>query len=115
MAFERKIVFYKRYFLDFYEEQPDDVQSKIEWTLGLIRVTLHVPEKYFKHMEDTKGLFEIRVDAGNNIYRIFSFFDHGNIVVVGNAYIKKTQKTPKKEIEKALRIMEEYKNEKGRK
>ena len=65
-------------------------------------------------MEGTKGLYEIRVEVSNNIYRLFSFFDQGNIVVVGNAYIKKTQKTPKKEIERALRIMEEYKNEKGR-
>ncbi len=114
MAFERQIIFFKRYFLDFYEELPDNVRVKIEWTLGLIRVTLHVPEKYFKHMEGTKGLYEIRVEVGNNIYRIFSFFDHGRVVVVGNAYIKKTQKTPKKEIEKALRIMEEYKNEKDK-
>lgn len=114
MAFERQIIFFKRYFLNFYEELPDNVRVKIEWTLGLIRVTLHVPEKYFKHMEGTKGLYEIRVEIGNNIYRIFSFFDHGSVVVVGNAYIKKTQKTPKKEIEKALRIMEEYKNEKDK-
>ncbi len=114
MAFARQIIFFKRYFLDFYEELPDNVRVKIEWTLGLIRVTLHVPEKYFKHMEGTKGLYEIRVEVGNNIYRIFSFFDHGSVVVVGNAYIKKTQKTPKKEIEKALRIMEEYKNEKDK-
>jgi phage-related protein len=114
MAFERQIILFKRYFLDFYEELPDNVRVKIEWTLGLIRVTLHVPEKYFKHMEGTKGLYEIRVEVGNNIYRIFSFFDHGSVVVVGNAYIKKTQKTPKKEIEKALRIMEEYKNEKDK-
>jgi len=114
MAFERQIIFFKRYFLDFYEELPDNVRVKIEWTLGLIRVTLHVPEKYFKHMEGIKGLYEIRVEVGNNIYRIFSFFDHGCVVVIGNAYIKKTQKTPKKEIEKALRIMEEYKNEKDK-
>lgn len=114
MTVERQIIFFKRYFIDFYEEQSEDVQAKIEWTLGLIRVTLHVPEKYFKHIEGTKGLYEIRVGAGSNIYRIFSFFDKGNIVVVGNAYLKKTQKTPKKEIDKALRIMEEYKNEKGK-
>ena len=72
------------------------------------------PGKVFQTLEGTKGLYEIRVEVGNNIYRIFSFFDHGSVVVVGNAYLKKTQKTPKKEIEKALRIMEEYKNEKGK-
>lgn len=70
-----------------------------------------MPEKYFKHMEGTKGLYEIRVEVGSNIYRIFSFFDKGNIVVLGNAFQKKSQKTPKNEIEKALKIMEDYKNE----
>ena len=115
MDFERKVLAYKRYFLDFYEEQPDNVQAKMEWTLKLIQITRQIPEKYFKHMEGTKGLYEIRVEVGNNIYRIFSFFDHGNLVVLGNAFMKKTQKTPKQEIEKALKIMEEYNNEKGRK
>jgi phage-related protein len=115
MGFEREIVAYKRYFLDFYEKQTDNVQVKIEWTLKLIKVTQHVPEKYFKHLEGTKGLYEIRVEVGSNIFRIFSFFDEGNLIVIGNGFVKKTQKTPKSEIEKALSIMEEYKNEKGRK
>ena len=60
----------------------------------------------------TKGLYEVRVEVGNNIYRIFSFFDKGNLVVLGNGFQKKTQKTPKSEIERAIKIMEEYKNEK---
>ena len=106
----RQVVAYKKYFLDFYAQQPDNVQAKIEWTLNLIRVTLHIPEKYFKHIEGTKGLYEIRIEVGSNIYRIFSFFDKGNLVVLGNAFQKKTQKTPKQEIEKALKIMEEYNN-----
>ena len=66
-------------------------------------------------MTGTKGLYEIRVEVGSNIYRIFSFFDKGNIVVLGNAFQKKSQKTPKQEIEKALKIMEEYYNEKSSK
>jgi len=115
MELEREIVAYKRYFLDFYEVQSEKIQSKIEWTLKLIKVTLNVPEKYFKHLEGTNGLYEIRVEVGSNIYRIFSFFDHGNLVVLGNAFQKKTQKTPKQEIQKALKIMEEYYNEKSRK
>jgi len=115
MTFLRQVIAYKKYFLDFYTEQPDNVQAKIEWTLNLIRVTPQVLEKYFKHIEGTKGLYEIRVEVGGNIYRIFSFFDKGNIVVLGNAFQKKTRKTPKKEIKKALRIMEEYNNEKDSK
>ena len=111
MIYDRQVIAYKKYFLDFYEKQPENVQSKIEWTLNLIRVTRQVPEKYFKHLEGTNGLYEIRVEVGRNIYRIFSFFDKGNLVVLGNAFHKKSQKTPKQELEKALKIMEEYKNE----
>jgi len=111
MTFERQVIAYKNYFLDFYEKQSENVQAKIEWTLNLIRVTRQVPEKYFKHLEGTKGLYEIRIEVGSNIYRIFSFFDKGNLVVLGNAFIKKTQKTPKQELEKALKIMEEYQDE----
>jgi len=111
VTYKRQVIAYKNYFLNFYEEQPDHVQAKIEWTLNLIRVTRQVPEKYFKHVEGTKGLYEIRVEVGSNIFRIFSFFDEGNLVVLGNAFQKKTQKTPKQEIEKALKIMEEYQNE----
>lgn len=62
-------------------------------------------------MEGTKGLYEVRVEVGNTIFRIFSFFDKGNLVVLGNAFQKKTQKTPKDEIEKALKIMKEYQDE----
>jgi phage-related protein len=112
MEFVRQVVAYKRYFLDFYEQLPDYVQEKTEWTLALIRVTRQVPEKYFKHLAGTDGLYEIRIEVGSNIYRIFSFFDKGNLVVLGNAFQKKTQKTPKQEISKALRIMNEYFNDK---
>ena len=73
-----------------------------------------MPKKYFDHMTGTKGLYEIRVEVRSNIFRIFSFFDKGNLVVLGNGFQKKTQKTPKQEIDKALKIMEEYKNEKGK-
>lgn len=80
--------------------------------MNLIRVTRQVPEKYFKHLEGSKGLYEIRVEVGNNIFRIFAFFDEGNLVVLGNGFQKKTQKTPKQEIDKALKIKAEYENEK---
>jgi phage-related protein len=112
MIYIRQVVAYKNYFLDFYTKQTDSVQAKIEWTLNLIRITRQVPEKYFKHLEGTKGLYEIRVEVGVNIYRIFSFFDKGNLVVLGNAFQKKSQKTPIREIERAIKIMEEYNHEK---
>ena len=71
-----------------------------------------IPETYLKHMENTDGLFEIRIQQGSDIYRIFCFFDAGQLVVLANVFQKKTQKTPKQEIEKALKIKEEYFNEK---
>lgn len=111
MQLIRNVLAYKRYFLDFYEVQTDDVQRKIEWTLNLLRTIERVPKKYFDHMTGTDGLFEVRVEYGSNIYRIFAFFDKGNLVVLGNGFQKKTQKTPKSEIEKALKIKAEYEKE----
>ncbi|TRZ81330.1 MAG: type II toxin-antitoxin system RelE/ParE family toxin [Sediminibacterium sp.] len=112
---QRIIITFKRYFLDFYDEQDEEVQTKIEWTLTLISTITVVPVKYLKHIEGTKGLYEIRIEVNSNIYRIFCFFYEGNIIVLGNAFQKKTEKTPKSEITKALKIMEEYKNENDKK
>jgi len=107
----RQVIAYKKYFLDFYQDQTDDLQRKIEWTLNLLRTIDRVPKKYFDHMTGTDGLFEVRVELGGNIFRIFAFFDKGNLVVLGNGFQKKSKKTPKTEIEKALKIKAEYENE----
>ena len=111
MEIVRQVIAYKRYFLDFYHDQTDEVQRKIEWTLNLLRTIDRIPTKYFDHMTGTEGLFEVRVELGGNIFRIFAFFDKGNLVVLGNGFQKKSQKTPKTEIEKALKIKVEYENE----
>lgn len=71
-----------------------------------------VPETYLKHIENTEGLYEIRVQQGSDIFRIFCFFDQGQLVVIANGFQKKSQKTPKQEIEMALNIKEEYEDEK---
>jgi phage-related protein len=78
----------------------------------LIEELQKVPEIYLKHIEDTDGLFEIRVQQGSDIFRIFCFFDQGKLIVLANGFHKKTQKIPKQEIEKALKIKIEYENEK---
>ena len=67
-----------------------------------------MPEKFLKHIQGQKGLYEVRVEHGNNIFRIFCFFDKGKIVVLLNGYQKKTQKTSVKEIEMANKLMHEY-------
>ena len=71
-----------------------------------------VPETYLKHLENTDGLYEIRVQLASDIFRIFCFFDQEKLVVLANGFQKKTQKTPKKEIEMALKIKAEYESEK---
>ena len=108
----RTVIFYKDYFSEFFVKQKSKVKDKIIWTLELIEELHRVPESYLKHLENTDGLYEIRIQQGSDIFRIFCFFDHGQLVVLANGFQKKTQKTPKQEIEKALKIKEEYFNEK---
>jgi phage-related protein len=115
MDFNQKIpttVFYKYYFEEFFIKQRDKVQDKIIWTLELIQELERVPETYLKHIENTDGLYEIRIQQGSDIFRIFCFFDQGQLIILANGFQKKTQKTPKKEIEKASKIKNEYESEK---
>ncbi len=109
---KRELYFFKEYFRDFYQEQTWKVQKKILWTLKIVENLDRIPEIYFKHLENTNGLYEIRVQVGNDIFRIFCFFDNNNLVVVGQGFQKKTQKTPTKEIERAEKIKKEYYEEK---
>jgi phage-related protein len=107
----RTIIFYKDYFEKFFVKQTEKVKEKIIWTLELIEEIDRVPESYLKHIESTLGLYEIRVKLGREIFRIFCFFNKGKLVVLANGFQKKTKKTPKQEIEIALRIKEEYRDE----
>ena len=104
----RKIEFYKDYFIDFYSRQNIQVQEKIEYVFKLIRQVDRIPEKFFKHLTSTNGLYEIRIEYQSNIYRIFCFFDKGRLVILLNGFQKKTLKTPKKEIELAEKLKQEY-------
>ena len=107
----RTVFLYKDYFTDFYNQQKKKVKAKIIWTFRLIETIQQVPEDYLKHLESTDGLYEIRVQLGSDIFRIFCFFDEGKLIVLVNGFQKKTQKTPKAEIEKALKIKREYETE----
>lgn len=80
--------------------------------MELISVIDKVPKKYFDHMAGTDGILEIRVEVGSNIFRAFSFFDEGKLIVVANTFQKKSQKTPKNELELVKRIKKEYSDEK---
>ena len=104
----REIIFYENHFFDFYVSLQDKVKMKIKFVLELIKQVDKVPAKFFSPIIGYEGLFEVRVEYESNIYRIFCCFDKGNLVVLFNGFQKKSQKTPKKEIEKAMRLKQEY-------
>ncbi len=108
MTIERQIIFHGHYFQDFYIQQTNSVREKIGYVFRIVKTVDKIPEKFLKHLEGTSGLYEIRVEAGSNTFRIFSCFDEGNIVVLFNAFHKKSQKTPKQEIGLAMKLKKEY-------
>jgi len=108
----RKIEPYKNYFWDFYNDQTKAVQDKIDYTLEIIISVERIPKKFFKMVED--GIYEVRVEKGSNIYRIFSFFDDGRLVVLLHGFQKKTQKTHRSQIKMAKKLRKAYYDEKGK-
>ena len=104
----REVRFFKRYFLDFYDRQRPQVQKKIDWTLLLVATLEKVPEKYLKFLQGTDGLYEVRIEVGSDIYRIFCFFDKGQLIILINGFQKKSQKTPLQELERAEKLKKQY-------
>lgn len=104
----REVIAFKNYFEDFLKSQPEKVQNKIFKIIEAIETLERVPSNYLKFIVGTDGLYEARIQLGSNIWRVFCFFDGDKLVVLMNGFQKKTQKTPKNEIEKALNIMVEY-------
>ena len=110
----REVISFKKYFEDFLSEQPQKVQNKIFKIIEAIETLERVPSNYLKHIVGANGLYEARIQLGSNIWRVFCFFDGEKLVVLMNGFQKKTQKTPKNEIEKALKIMAEYYDQKSK-
>jgi phage-related protein len=106
--YKRIIVPFKDYFKDFKRTLSKDVLMKIYQVFIYIMSEDIIPVKFLKKIEGVKDLYEIRIEHNGNIYRIFCCFDEGNLVILFNAFQKKTQKTPTSEIERAIRIKEEY-------
>ena len=108
----RTALFYKNYFENFFIQQNNRVKEKTLWTIRLIEDVEVVPSIYLKSISGIDGIYEIRIQTGSDIFRIFCFFDKENLIVIGNGFQKKTQKTPKNEITKAIQIKLKYENEK---
>ena len=102
----RKIIAYKDYFGDFLKKQPMQNQLKIVNTLDLLSSMGRLPSHYIKYIRD--GLYEFRITCINTEYRVFFIYDGDTVVVLFNAIKKKTQKLPNSDVEKALRLKQEY-------
>ena len=106
MNTERKIIAYKSYYRDFMATLTDGVRKKIHYELDMLATEEHISKKFVKFIKD--GLYELRAEYEGNIYRIFFCFDDGKIVILFNGFQKKAQKTPPHEIEKAIKLKNEY-------
>ena len=104
----REVVEFENHFSEFLKKQPVKVQNKIFKIIEAIESLERVPSNYLKILVGTNGLYEARIQLGSDIWRVFCFFDNGKLVILLNGFSKKTQKTPKNEIEKALKLMQKY-------
>lgn len=104
----RTIKLFGNYYKEFYVSQTDTVRNKINQVLKIIETQRIVPIKFLRFLEGSDGIYEIRVEVGNNIYRIFCCFDKEAVVVLFHGIQKKSQKTPQKEIRRAEAIKKEY-------
>ena len=105
---QRQLIYFRHYYWTFFNKQSEKVKEKIDQVLYLISVAEKIPRKFFGKIKGYDGLFEIRIEYSGNIYRVFCCFDEGNLVVLFNGFQKKTQKPPKKELDRAARIKDEY-------
>lgn len=108
----KKIIFYRTEkgsspVEEFLESLTDKQAQKVAWTLRVIRDLEFVPKEYFKKLTNT-DLWEVRVQIGNNIFRILGFLERDNLIILTNGFQKKTQKTPKKELDLAEKRMKDY-------
>jgi phage-related protein len=104
----REIIAFKNHFEDFLKSQPVKVQNKIFKIIEAIETLERIPTTYLKLITGAGGLYEARIQLGSDIWRVFCFFDKGRLVILLNGFQKKTEKTPKNEIEKAINLMNEY-------
>ena len=108
METKRELFFFKNYFKEFFDKQRPKVKKRIIWTLKVIEDVDRIPEIYFRHIEGSDGIYETRIQSGNDIFRIFSFFEKNRLIIVGHGFQKKTQKTPQNQLDLAQKIRKEY-------
>ena len=116
---KRTVIFYKtedgKYHVkDFLDSLPGKVAQKVTWVLSLLEELDIVPASYFKKLVGSEDIWECRIQFGSNAYRIFCFFEGNSVVVLTHGLVKKTQKTPKNEIEKAEAYRRDHLKRRGK-
>jgi len=111
----REVVAYGNHFEAFLLQQPIKVQNKIYKVIEAVEILERVPRNYLKSIKNEPGLFEVRIQLATNIWRVFCFFDEDRLVILLNGFVKKTQKTPRIEIQLATKLMKEYYENRTRK
>jgi phage-related protein len=99
----REIIFYRSRSGDcpvekFLDSLSAKQAKKVTWVLQIVESFAMVPVQYLKKLEGTKDIWEVRVDIGNDAFRLLGFFDHGNLIILTNGFAKKSRKTPAAEI-----------------
>jgi len=104
----REFRFYKERFLSFYFDQSAKVQTIIDYILDYIRFGRDVPVKFFKKLVSTNGIYEVRVLTSEKSIRILCFKEKEELIILTDCFVKKSQKTPSKEIRLAEKLKKEY-------
>jgi len=103
---KRTIITFGGYFETFIESLSEKEQQKVDYLLTLLRTQDRLPVKFIKFIRES--VYELRMEYNSNIYRIFFIFDEDKVVVLFNGFQKKSQKTPSIEIDRAIKIKNEY-------
>ena len=111
----RTVIAYRNYFEDFLLKQPKKVQDKIFKIIEAIETLERIPANYLKYINGSGGLYEARIQLASDIWRVFCFFDNDRLIILLTGFQKKTQKTPAHEIRRAMKLMNAYNIEKGKK
>lgn len=107
----KQIVAYKEYFADFYESLSQKEKDKVDRVMVLMQSENRLPAHYITYLED--GIYELRITVPNKELRFLFIYDGEKLVVLFNCFVKKTQKTPRSKIEKAIRLKKEYYEQKN--
>lgn len=109
-------LYFSEEFWTFYNKQQDRVKHKFDYVISIIQTEEVITTKFVKHLKNT-DLYEMCISVGTNEYRTVLFaMDNNNIILarnilVLNAFLKKSEKDYKKQVEIAKNILGGYTND----